>query len=302
MTLQQIIYFIEVARTRHFTQAAQNLYVSQSALSYSVQALERELGIELFTRASGKKVNLTQYGKEFLPFCEKTVQTLKEGQEKIDEMKNPMSGIVNIVYSYTNCYSLIPSVFNDFYAHNSYEDITVRFEVNHGKARYEETVLSGEADLAFACTKSFDGLDATPIAKQDLVLMMPVNHPLAGRKSVSLREIKDDNIIWYYRGSNLYRWIERMFELEGIKPNFTTDLADWSAQMAHISLGMGVTISPRMPVDSQFITQAEIESPLNKRNIYMLSSKDKMRTPAVEYVRQYCIDWSREHYGVITEA
>lgn len=301
MTLQQIIYFIEVANTCHFTQAAQNLYVSQSALSYSVQALERELGIELFTRASGKKVTLTQYGKELLPFCEQALKKLQEGQEKIDQMKNPMSGIVNIVYSYTNCHSLIPSIFNDFYAHNNYEDITVRFEVNHRKARYEETILSGENDLAFACTKSFDGIESIPIAKQELVLMMPVNHPLAGRDTVSIQEIKDENIIWYYRGSNLYRWIERMYELEGLKPNFTTDLADWSAQMAHISLGMGITISPRVPVDSQFITLAKIDSPLNMRNIYMLSSKDKMRTPAVEYVRQYCLDWSREHYGEIRE-
>ena len=92
-----------------------------------------------------------------------------------------MNGVVNIAYSYING-SQIPAFFNSFYKESSHNDISIDFKVNHRRAVFERDVLSGKIDLAFACTKTFEGLEVTPIARQELVLMLPVNHPLAQEK------------------------------------------------------------------------------------------------------------------------
>lgn len=68
MTLQQIKYFLEVAKTQKFTLAAKNLFVAQSGLSYAIHELEHELGVPLFVRNANKKVTLTEYGEKYLPY------------------------------------------------------------------------------------------------------------------------------------------------------------------------------------------------------------------------------------------
>ena len=86
MTLQQIKYFLEVAQTRRFTAAANNLYVAQSSLSYAIRELEHELGVPLFARNVNKKVTLTEYGETFLPYAEQLFAVLREGEGALQNL------------------------------------------------------------------------------------------------------------------------------------------------------------------------------------------------------------------------
>ena len=297
MTLRQLKYFIEVSNTHNFTQASQNLYVSQPSLSHSIHILEQELNIPLFIRSSGKKVTLTNYGKAFLPYCEKIMTILDDGQNMLNQMRNPMHGVVNIAYSYINGTPLIPNMFNSFYEENSYDEIAIEFTVNHQRAVFEKDVLSGKVDLAFACTKSFEGLETKPIAKQELVVMLPKNHPLANEKKLSLNDIKDESIIWYYKDSNLYKWMNSMFQMNDLKLDINTNCTDWSSQISYVSLGLGISISPRLPVDLNLISIVELDHPMNQRFVYLLWAKERELSKAAEYVRQFCIKYSEAHYG-----
>ncbi len=300
MTLQQIKYVIEVAHTQNFTQASQNLNVSQPSLSHSIRVLEQELEVPLFIRASGKKVELTTYGEAFLPYCRETVQKVQDAERHIHQMRNPMNGVVNIAYSYING-SQIPTIFQSFYEESSSNEISIEFSVNHRCAVFERDVVLGNIDIAFACTKEFEGLEVYPIAKQDLVLMLPVHHPLAGAKKLSLQDVKDETLLWYYKDSNLYRWILRMYQMENLEPDIRTDSTDWSSQISYVALGQGISIGPRLPVDPQLISVVELDHPLNKRNVYMLWAKDKKLSNAAEYVKQFCIDFSQEEFGIIED-
>ena len=291
MTLQQITYFVEVAKTQHFTKAAQNLYVSQSSLSHSIQLLEKELEAPLFVRKSGKKVVMTEYAEAFLPYCERVLQDIDDAKKKIDQMRNPMSGVVTVGYSYVNCATLVPDLFNQFYLDNDYKDITVEFLINHERIRLEERAAQGNLDLVFSCTPGWDGLDSMIIGQQELVVMLPINHPLAGRKSVTVAEIKDEPIVCYYHGWNLSNRIEEIYKDCGYRPNFTHYTMDWSAQVAMVSLGVGIMITPRLPVDPHLVSVVELDHPMKWRDVYMLWANNRKLSPAVEYVRKYCADY-----------
>ena len=193
MTLQQIKYFREVAKLHHFTLAAQNLYITQSSLSHAIQSLEQEIGVPLFVRKSGRKVELTSYGKTFLPYAEQILRSFDSGQEAIERMRNPNSGMVSVAYSYINGHSLVPQLFLRFYDEHSYDDISVQFEINHGRLLIEKELQMGQRDLAFSCTPAFEDLKSVPVAKQELVLLVPADHPLSGEKRVSLNDIRDED-------------------------------------------------------------------------------------------------------------
>lgn len=296
MTLQQLFFFREVARVKHFTLASKNLHISQSNLSHSIQALERELGVSLFIRKLGSKtIKLTNYGLAFLPHVEKILDELEKSQQSLAEMRNPMSGVVTIAYSYLNGFSLVPKIFNQFYLDNNYDEVTAQFKINHHKAKFEEEVVTGEVDLAICCTASYEGVKTLPIAKQKLMVMLPANHPLAGKKKLRLDDLRDDQLFCYYRGGNLYNWIERMYQEAGFKPNMHTHLLDWASQIALVSLGQGFTIAPRLPVDSDLISVIELDHPTNVRDIYLMWSESRELSAPVEYIKQYCIKYCKKN-------
>ncbi len=302
MTLQQALCFVETARVHNFTLAAQNLFVSQSALSYSLQMLEKELGVPLFVRKkSGRKAELTEYGQAFLPYCQSAIEELEEGKEKIESLRNPAGGVVSILYSYLNCHTLIPEIFADFYQNMAYQNISVHFNVNHEKAKFEQEILSGKADLAFACTREYPGIETRPIATQELKIYMSVYHPLADKGRLRLEDIKDDVLISYYKNANLYNWILEMFRSRGIRPNISSDGREWAAHLTYVSLNQGITILPEMSVNLPNIRKIDIDHPMNHRNIYMLWAKDRELTAAAACVRKYCIRWSKSHYGNIID-
>lgn len=294
MTLQQIMYFMEVANTQHFTKAAQNLYVSQSSLSHAIQLLEKELNVPLFIRKSGKKVMMTQYAQKLLPYCERVTKEVAAAEQAIQHMRNPLSGVVNVAYSYVNGASLVPEVFKQFYEDNAFDDIQVEFQINHHQGRMEEELLQGKVDLVFSCTTGMDGIEQRCVAYQELYVMLPCSHPLADRKILTISDLKDEPMVCYYHGWNLSNWVEKLFRAQDIKPDYTQFVTSWSSQVAMVSLGTGIAICPRLPVDPEFITYVPLDDPQNKREVYLSWARDRKLPSAVEYVRDYCLDYFEE--------
>lgn len=291
MTLLQIQYFQEIARTGSFTLAAQKLHTAQSGLSYSIQSLEKELGVPLFIRSNGKRVTLTGYGEAFLPHAERILTDLAEGRSTIERLRNPNSGVVTVAYSHANCSSLIALLFKSFYERHSYDEISVRFSVNQGETRIERHVAMGETDLAFSCTPSFEGVRSQPVARQELFLILPVGHRLAQAERVSLREVKDEPFVGYHQNWNLSNHVAGMFEQEGLLPNMLEYFPDWAATVNYVAMGLGLAVLPRFPMDSDYVSAVPIDHPGRFRNIYLHWTGSRMLPPPAEYVRRYCIDF-----------
>lgn len=87
MTLAQLTYFIEIAKTKNFTEAASNLYISQSNISYAIHALEDELDALLFVRRPNKRIELTMYGETLYPYIAEGIRLIEEGKNRVSSMK-----------------------------------------------------------------------------------------------------------------------------------------------------------------------------------------------------------------------
>ena len=189
MTLNQLRYFQAVARALNFRAAAEELYISQPSLSRSIDSLEQELGVQLFKK-NGKKVTLTKYGEEFLPYAKRALAELSEGTERLREMKVPTSGGISLGYIYSVSFSALPEFVNSFYRHQGSEQIAFRFR--QGKAgELVEQLLNGSLDLLIAGKPVLASIDYIPIYRQELYLIVPATHRLAdggpGRQDKSSR-------------------------------------------------------------------------------------------------------------------
>lgn len=295
LTLQQLVYFIEISKTLNYTRAAEKLYISQSSLSHQILCLERELQVSLFIRSSGKSVSVTKFGKKLLPYAEKVVRDMEEIAMLAKQENDPLSGVVNIAYSFINGYALVPDLFDGFFQNKKNENIKVEFDVTHNTRPTEVRILDGEIDLAFNCTKAYDGLETFPVAEQQLYCIMPVTHPLAEREKITIGDIDGLPLVHYHPRSELHHRIDAMFANAGCTENTVACYEDWFSQIAAITLGSGIGISPKIPFDSEKIKMIPLDDPLAKRTIYMLWAKGRELSAVAGYVRAHCMDWAGSH-------
>lgn len=290
MTLQQLIYFKKVAETLHFTKAAQSLYITQSALSYSISSLERELDVPLFVRESGKSISLTSFGKALVPLADEAIANFNNINETIAKLRNPMSGIVNIAYSYINGHRFVPQMFSELTSLPQFSEIIINFDINHRRKHFEQNVLDGEFDIAFSCTPYTEGLKTVPFAKQELFAVLPCNHALASLDKLTLEEIADETFYIYDRNRNLDKWTQEMFRQHGLKIN-AEYCEEWMEAMSKVSLGKGVAISPYVPFDDSIVHRVQLDDPMRYRDVYIMWPENRKLSHAVEYVRNCCLNF-----------
>lgn len=288
MTIQQLIYFREVAHELHFTKAAQNLFVTQAALSISISALEHELNVPLFVRVSSRAISLTEYGELLLPLAENAIKAFEHVSEEMTRSVKPMSGVINIAYSYLNGRRFVPKMFNSFSKQEEFAGITFRFFVEHFGNHFEEMVAQGKYDIAFSCTPVLNGLESVPIAEQELFCYMSKDNKLAKKEKVTIDDISNELLIGYENRRNLDKRINEMFANHGYKCSYHYYACDWTDQMTQVGIQDGVAILPLLPLNDDMITAKPIDDPLHTRHVYMMWNSKSYLSPAVKYVIDCC--------------
>lgn len=218
MNLQQLRYFRALAKTGHFGNAAKQLFITQPALSNSISKLEAELGFALFERTKSG-ATLTALGIEF----DKHISVaLKE----IDEAMNIM-GPDAIQYSPTIRLGMVASVENEFIPRllSTYTSKTRRiidFDMHEQRTTFQcaNAVKDGKLDLAF-CGRlpKEESLAWVPVCAQDACIAVNVNHPLAERRAVSLKELESYPLISYRDSSYMHYTFKSLLDEHGL--NFT---------------------------------------------------------------------------------
>lgn len=297
MTLQQIFYFCEVAKELHFTRAAENLYVAQSSLSNSIRDLEAEIGAPLFLRRNGKRIELTRYGKVFLPHAQKMLEALSAGQAELEQLVSPNSGNVTFAYSYLIGCNFIPALLDAFYADEGNRQINIRPYVNHGgRAFIEESLALCTADIAISGYPFSESKNvcSQKIATLEHYAAIPIGHPLAAKNAISLDEIRDERIIMFSGSMGLYDFVVQLFESAGISANYVDGCTDWSAMIMEVARGNGVAIVPKLEVSLDKVAYIPLAGAASKRDIFLLWPKERKLSKAAEHVRRFCLDYSQK--------
>ncbi|AHH96557.1 LysR family transcriptional regulator [Kutzneria albida] len=244
MTLQQLLYFLAVADTRHFTRAAELVHVAQPSLSKQIRVLERELGAELFTRARGN-IALSPAGEALLPVARRIMSDVDTARLEVQELAGLRRGRVRVGAPPSLCGSVFADVLARF--HRRYPGIQLL--VTEGGSRdLVRELVRGALDLALVIESPADAdsaLTTTPILRESLVVASPVAaDPLADRTELPIGELRHHPVVMFREGYDLREVTLAACHRAGFQPRFAVEGGEMDAVLRFVEAGLGVAIVP----------------------------------------------------------
>ncbi|MFF2520661.1 LysR family transcriptional regulator [Streptomyces liangshanensis] len=245
MELRHLEYFVAVAEERHFTRAAHRLMVSQSGLSASVRALERELGAPLFVRST-RRVELTGEGRALLVEAHRALASVRAGKEAVAAVQGLLRG--TLVVGTEQCITgvHVPGLLARF--RSEHPEVEVRLR-QAGSAALVDDVAEGRLDLAFVALSgpAPDGVRLVPLAREPMVLLCHPDHPLAGTAGIGWADLGGEVFVdfhqdWGARGLN-----DRAFAAARTARRVALEVNDVHSLIELVGHGLGIAVVP-LPV------------------------------------------------------
>ncbi|MEG0856061.1 MAG: LysR family transcriptional regulator [Terrisporobacter sp.] len=289
MNLNHLHYFATLAKEEHYTKAAQKLSITQPSLSNAISLIEKELGTYLFEK-KGRNVVLTKYGRVFLEYVEKTLETLDQGVKKTKLLTSATSGIIDLGYIYTFGAKDMPLLIAKFLEEN--KENNFKFTLSDGNTlNIIEGLKNEDYDIGF-CSKieDEDEIDFTKIKEEELVLITPKNHPLSKYKEIDLIKTIDYEYVAFKKGSGLRPFIDKMFKDINKKQKIAYEVEKDECLAGLVEGNFGVGIIPNISILTHLdVNIIKIKNPKYNRNIYMAKVKNRCLSPAAQEFSKFIL-------------
>lgn len=239
MELRQIRYFLKVAELLNFSEASKALFITQSTLSQQIRQLENEFDTILFERNS-HEVSLTEAGQQFMRYARKVIIDVDDCTQKMDDLKNMLTGELNIGVTFTFSPLLTETVleFMKLYPH-------VRLNVFYKTmSELMDMLQRREVDfvLAFKPTDRNDKIESHVLFNNHLSVVVSERHSLAKRKSLTLDDLAPYDAAMPARGLQARNSFDDMIHSENSKLKIRVELNDVSILLKLIKQSKLVTI------------------------------------------------------------
>lgn len=255
MQLRQLEYFIAVSEHLNFTKAAKQFYISQTAVTLQIKALEEELGVKLFQRTN-RKVELTPAGKTFLDDARAIIRRARDAAERAKKADTGLTGQLNIGYVKGYEKAFLPDVLSEFHA--TYPNISLSLYRDNVAELYDG-IFGGDLDLIFNILYSFDDMEDMKemeyvvLKEYPLLAVMPVSHPLSHRTLIRREELKGYPLVDIKKNENKYgevKTITNAFAKAGFMPDVQYVSDDIETSILAVAAGLGYALLPSYITDS----------------------------------------------------
>lgn len=247
MDFGQIEAFVQVAKHHSFSRAAEALQLTQPSITARIQALERELGEELFER-SGRGVKLTDGGHVFLPYSDKILQTLQEARDAVEDVRHVQLGSLRLGSALTISTYVLPKILHEFCQRYPGVDVVVR------TGRSEQVInmlLADEVQVALVRALNHPELDGIHLYDDEIVLVANPGHPFASSGRATIAEAAAEPIVLFDRGSSYYGLINNFFRQAGVIPNVAMELDSLEATKRMVEEGLGIALVPAVTIERE---------------------------------------------------
>lgn len=261
---RQLRAFSTLARTGSFTQTARDLHLTQSAVSHSIKALERDVGCRLLDRL-GKRVALTQAGEQLLHHATKILLEMENARESIAHLGKWGRGRLRLGASTTACQHLIPPVLREF--KESFPDHVITIEPGDTPALLA-ALLRHRIDLALSLEPDNEPqLEFHHLFTDELQFLVGALHPWAQTGQVERAEIPKQSYITYSKGSVTFRLTENYFRKENMVLNSVFELGSMEATKELVKLGLGICILAPWVAKKEIQEGSLVALPLGRRKL-----------------------------------
>ena len=242
MTLKQLKAFLVLARTLNYANAANELCLSQSALSLSIKTLEEELGGKLFKRNT-RRVEITTEGQSLIPYAKKLLANWKDMEKDVKQRFKLNRGTLNIASMPFATHAVLPEVMHDFAQQHPNISFSIHDITNE---KIIEKVQEGIFEIGICFEpKANDQLIFQPIFNEDFLALLPKHHVLAKQKSMTWLELCSCPFVTLQNPSIIRHVIEEHCAALQVVLDLKVECHQISSLSHFVAYGMGVSAIPR---------------------------------------------------------
>jgi Transcriptional regulator len=244
MDIRGIATFQTIVRTGSFQNAAKELQYAQSTVTTQIQNLEDSLGVKLLER--GKKLRLTQAGEVFLEKADKLIRDFQDLQQTMTDLTDGEKGTVNIGIMEPTASYRIPALLKNFTS--LYPNVEIHLKI-HNSHMFNQMVSDGTVDFAICATPE-SGLGTTfdPLFVEEIVLLLPHDHPLAKKKRVYLNDLRNEQILLTNATCPFRRKLEISLHEHGGTPYRKIEIGNMAALKFYVQVQYGIAAVPKITV------------------------------------------------------
>jgi DNA-binding transcriptional LysR family regulator len=294
VSLRQLRVFEAAATLHSFSKAAEALHLTQPGVSMHIKELEGHAGLPLFERI-GKKLYITEAGQELLTHARELLRSLKDAEDVLDGLKGLRRGRINLAVVSTAKY-FIPRLLARF--GRNYPQLEIRLAVNNRNSVIEQ-LIANEVDLA-VMGRSPQSLDtiAEPFAQNPHVIIAAPDHPLAGRRRVTVEAVARETFIVREPGSGTRLAMQQFFDERQVPCRVGLEMASNETIKQAVMAGMGVSFLSRHTLDLELQTQRlavlDVRGTPVIRHWHVAHLANKRLSPTAAAFRDYVLVHGRE--------
>ena len=249
MELWQLRTFRAVAENLNFTKASEQLFLTQSAVSHQIKALEEEFGVPLFIRGKSG-VRLTDAGKKALEYAIKILNEAEKMREFVAGREKSLAGRVRVAAATQALVYLFAPFFEEFM--DSFDAVELVFRTTVSTEQTIEDILNGVADVGFASMAVYSpNLAVVELFEDELVLVCGKKHGLAQKAEISIKQLGDERWILFERGSSIRRTTDDFFKQKKIAPETALESNDTYFIKIMIEHGLGISLLPAWAIGNE---------------------------------------------------
>ncbi|MEK5023593.1 LysR family transcriptional regulator [Paenibacillus sp. FSL M7-1046] len=246
MNIENIEAFVYINHYGSFNKAAEVLYISQPTVTARIQSLERELDCRVFDRL-GKQINLTDKGKQFLPYAQQILQVYQTGKHQI-QSKGHIPNELRIGSTVSVSNYLMPHLL--FHLKRRYPHITIKLTTASTEVLISK-LKSKELDLAFIRKVVNPAIQAFPFCEDPISLYVHKGHRLAKGGRASIQDIRQETLVFFECGSLDWMRLHRVFESMEQPPNIEYQVDNLETAKKLVLKQAGICFLPALSVQEE---------------------------------------------------
>lgn len=294
ITMQQLIYFQEIAVRGNLTQAAAELYVSQTTLSIMLKKLEEELGVRLFSR-DGRKLQLNHAGRVYLEYVNTALKSLEDGKNVLSNLTKKSENTV--VFSMHN--SVLWSHIVRGFA-KLHPDYVIR-QQNYSADRFHSILESFQVDYVIAGLGDFPlgDLKYRVLLEESIYACMAKTHPLAGRSSIMIADLAEEPIVSLPPSSPFRLFCDSLFLKAGVPCRIAVE-CDYTLRKDLVSDGYGIALTTQSAYNTRFLGEDNAYVKISdaaKRKLTLVWNPQRVFSQAAVDFQQYLMESVVQSYS-----
>lgn len=242
MEIRLLRYFVAVAETRHFGQAAQRLHMAQPPLSQAIRQLEADLGAELFARTT-RRVDLTEAGQALYTDALRILRSLDDSARRVRRIAGGSHGLLRVGLTGSAAYRQLPKLAG--LIKRELPGVALEIHSEMLTPAQEAALLDTSIDLGVLRPPTReDGISHRTVATDRLVAALPQEHWLAGESAVGVGDLRAEHFVMYSGSSVVNDAVVRSCLAAGFYPHREHEVGETSILLALVAAGLGVALVP----------------------------------------------------------